>query len=148
MATNQNTATISNSLKKAYRQKYGLRQIRHHEQSCACLVTGSRKCMGRKVVGDCHSPRSDHASTFKVIRTGEIIMVQQPYFGGPYLHVLETTGDPDAAKKVYDADVAELTAECQAFAKEWGLSVRLSIEESWHAPGHTILVEYRKGVKP
>jgi hypothetical protein len=144
MATNPNTGNI---LKKAYRKKYGLRQIRHHEQSCACLVSGSRRCMGRKVVGDCHSPRSDHASTFKDIKTGEIIMVQQPYFGGSYLHVLETTGDTVAAQKVYDDDVAALTAECQAFATEWGLSVRLSIEESWHAPGATILVEYRKAVK-
>lgn len=55
-------------------------------------------------------------------------MVEQPYVGD-------------------ETDIAELTAECEAFAKEWDLTVRLSIEESWHAPGKTILVEYRRVVK-
>ena len=64
-------------------------------------------------------------------------MVEQPYFGWPR----------GAKESDPPRDVAELTAECEAFAKEWDLTVRLSIEESWHAPGKTTLVEYRRVVK-
>jgi hypothetical protein len=103
--------------------------------------------MGRKITeGSCSPPRHDHESLFKD-RTGALVLVEQPYFGGASEHILETTGDTVAAQNAYDADIAELTAQSQAFAQEWDLAVRLSIEESWHYPGKTILVEYRKAVR-
>lgn len=124
--TTEDLEGISHRLKMDYVHRNGLRELR--KVVCACRVIGSRKCMGRKVVGDCQSPRSDHSATFKVIETGALVMVEQPYVG-------------DAT------DVAALTAACEAFAKEFGLTVRVSAESSWHYPGATCLVEYRKAVR-
>jgi hypothetical protein len=116
--------TISHRVKMEYIHRYGLRELR--KVVCACILSGSRRCMGRKVVrGSCYPPGHDHLAAFKAVATGEFVLVSQPYAG---------------------PDIAKLTAQSEAFAAEWGFAVRISRAESWHYPGKTILVEYRKVV--
>jgi hypothetical protein len=137
-----NTETISKSLEAAYRKKYSLKKS--NKAVCPCILSGSKKCMGRKMM--CGTPRRDHRSAYKNIKTGAFVMVEQPYFGGMHDHYREQGDLADAARE-YDEDVASLTTDCEAFAKEWGLTVRIDATESWHVPGKTILVEYRKAVQ-
>jgi len=127
-----NTEKLAKQLKKDYRHRYGLRELKRG--ICACMLSDSRRCMGRKITrGRCRPPRADHSSTFKVIRTRELVLVEQPY-AGPYQ---DSDGNPKSS-------IPDLVAASEAFAVEWGLTVRVSPEESWHSPGQTVLVEYRR----
>ncbi len=91
-------------------------------------MNGCKRCMGN---ADCRPPHWDHPSTFRSCSTRELILVGQPY------------------APCDDADyMARFTASCEAFARDWHLTVRVSVEESWHYPGKTVLVEYRKEVRP
>jgi hypothetical protein len=136
----KNTEIQSKLLEASYRKKYGLRKSKRW--ICACIVIGSKKCMGRRSQDNCETPRQDHRSAY-TDSEGNFVLIEQPYFGGLHDHYLED-GDFENAAREYDQDVASLTTDCEAFAKAWGLTVRLDLTESWHVPGKTILVEYRK----
>jgi len=68
----------------------------------------------------------DHPASFKHKGTGELVATYQPY-----VH----------------ADFEGLGVKPRAYAELYGLAVRISRDESWHYPGSTVLIEYRR-VKP
>jgi hypothetical protein len=65
----------------------------------------------------------DHLRGYRT-REGERVVISQPY------------ANSDAYEKV--------VGEAQQFADKHGLSIRVSRDESWHFPGWTILIEFRK----
>jgi hypothetical protein len=74
-------------------------------------------------------PHADHNKGFYNPLTKEIIGTEQPYFG------------------YSPATLEEITRDVEAFASAHGLKVRVSVDESWHCPGRTVLIEYRRGGK-
>jgi hypothetical protein len=110
-----------------YKRRYGLREVR--KIACACILTGSRKCIDRDA--ECHAPYCDHPSLFKSNATGELVLVYQPY-----VPIDDSTGYLD-----------RFTKRVEAWAAIWAVIARVSAEESWHYPGRTMLVELRKAVR-
>jgi len=76
-------------------------------------------------------PFNDHPRLFK--RGDELVFFHQPYYcWSEHLH------NPTCKS------VEAIRQESEKFAAEHGLTVRVSLEDSWHVPGKTVLVEYRK----
>lgn len=99
-------------------------------------------------------PAQDHVRGFQNRKTGELVLTHHPYFSvrksdGTIWGMCEASeGEPVIG--VNEADdsklltIPEFTAHCEAFAKELGLTVKVSLEGSWYYPGRTLLVEYRR----
>lgn len=120
-----------------YKQKYNLKKMGGFGgYPCAnTLIYGnSRRCHAMHAAGECLPPENvnDHHSGFKDKKTGEIVMVFQPYFGDLPSDI--------PRKKTVDG----IAASAREWATEKGLSVRVSVEDSWHYPTKTVLVEFRK----
>jgi|HubBroStandDraft_6_1064221.scaffolds.fasta_scaffold01344_16 hypothetical protein len=110
-----------------------------------CQLTGKR-CK----VCHCHIPARDHVRGFIDRKTRKRVLTVHPYFS-----VRKADGeiwgmcDASEGEPVVDVDsgepltIPEFTAHCEAFAKEHGLTVKISMD-SWYYPGRTLLVEYRK----
>jgi hypothetical protein len=120
-------------MKKDYCKKYGLRPL-----PPSCWPTCSDSILRNRRNGrlqhadryrdgyDCRGPHADHNSGFFDPQTREIVGVEQPYFGYP------------------PKSLEEITRDAEAFAAAHGLKVRVSADESWHCPGRTVLIEYRR----
>ncbi len=120
-----NSYTTQLTRKAAYAKKYGLRSLPY--AGCWHRVFNKRPQIHDS---DCRGPHADHSNVFKDIATGAIVWTEQPYALGAH---------PSCV-----GFVNRLTAEVQQFASTHGLTVRISAEDSWHFPGATVLVEYRK----
>lgn len=77
-------------------------------------------------VMDSRGPHADHHQGFFNPLTREIVSTEQPYFGQS------------------PRTLEEITQDVHSFAIAHGLTARISVEESWHCPGRTVLIEYRK----
>jgi hypothetical protein len=115
-----------------YKQKYGLRKMGGFGgYPCAntLLYGNSRRCHGGHDA--CLPPGlvRDHHSGFRT-KDGSIVMVFQPYFG------------PDETPS--KNSLKDISAAANAWAAEKNLTCRISAEDSWHFPGKTVLVEFRK----
>jgi hypothetical protein len=80
-------------------------------------------------------PFADHGRQFVDMATKERILVSQPYVCSDQLH----THDCGCGKTVESVKAAS-----EQFAEQHGLAVHVSFEDSWHYPGSTVLVVYRK----
>ena len=115
-------------LKREYKSRYGgLREITWWSESSFNLVTklflSRKRTLAERRRG--WYPEVPHEDDVHIFRTksGEVIFTSQPYFV---------------------SDVEDLRRDAEAFAAKHGLVVRVSIEESWHFPCSTVLVEYRR----
>jgi hypothetical protein len=102
--------------KEEFQKKYHLKPL--YRMGCWHRVFGKRP---RDHGKGCRGPYADHSNTFKDLETGEIVWTEQPY-----------------------QDIDDIIQEVQEFANKHGLTVRLSMEDSWHYPGSTVLIEYRR----
>jgi hypothetical protein len=118
---------LSHSKRIEYLRKYGLREVR--KVACGCVLSGARKCIDRDV--ECHAPDWDHPAMFKCHDTRELVLVYQPYF-------------PKDQTEDY---LERFTQRVEAWAANWRFTARVSVEESFHYPGRTVLVELRKAVR-
>ena len=120
-----------------------------------CRLHGKKKRPCCKKEWTCpRMPAQDHVRGFTNRKTGELVLTHHPYFSvrksdGTIWGMCEASeGEPVIG--VNEADdsklltIPEFTAHCEAFAKELGLTVKVSLEGSWYYPGRTLLVEYRK----
>lgn len=111
-----------------YKLKYGLRQMGGFGgYPCAnTLLHGhSRRCHAMHEACLPPKPVRDHHAGFRT-KDGKIVMVFQPYFGPT-------------------ATLDQISTAANAWAAEKNLKCRVSVEDSWHLPGKTVLVEFRKG---
>lgn len=110
-----------------YCRRYGLELAPPKCKWCAHVLAGVR-CPDRDYGAACkHPPHADHSALFRR-RDGRLIFTSQPYLG----------------RCVKGANLDQLKTELEAWAASFGLSVRISPEESWHYPGATILYEVWK----
>jgi hypothetical protein len=109
---------------KAYCKRYGLAPFNSKTPWCAHLAAGIR-CKNDE---DCLPPERDHTQVFKRA-DGKLVFTSQPYIG----------------RAIQGADLEQFKLKLEAWAAPFGLSVRISEEDSWHFPGHTILYEIWKG---
>ena len=121
------TEGLSHRKRIEYLRKYGLRETR--KVACGCILAGSRKCIDRDV--ECHAPFWDHPLLFKSQATGELVLVYQPYL----------------PKDNAEEHLGRFTDRVEAWAALWNFNARISVEESCHYPGRTVLVELRKAVR-
>ena len=121
---------LSEKLRKDYCHKYGLNPLPPAAwPTCLDSILRKGKKRHHHTEGnDCRGPHADHNSGFYNRQTKEIVGVEQPYFG-----------HPTATKSL-----AAITKDVEAFAAAHKLKARVSTEESWHCPGRTVLIEYRK----
>ena len=122
--TANDTEGIAHLKRIEYLRKYGLRECR--KVPCGCILSGSKRCIDRDA--ECQAPYWDHPSLFKSQATGELVLVYQPYLPKDY-------------SKDY---VDRFTERVEAWSALWHFTVRVSVEESFHYPGRTVLVELRK----
>ena len=110
-------------LEQEYKTRYGLREIPLNENLIGKMILNRRRTLReRQQCWYPEVPDQDHIHLFRT-KDGELVFTSQPYFVG---------------------DVEEIRRDAEAFAAQHGLVVRVSIEESWHYPGSTVLVEYRR----
>ncbi len=107
-----------------YKAKYKLRQMGGFGgYPCAntLLCGNSRRC--KAMHDECLPPKPvrDHHSGFRD-KNGAILVVFQPYISN---------------------NLEEISAVAQAWAASKNLQCRISVEDSWHLPGETVLVEFR-----
>lgn len=102
----------------------GLRHVR--DWACLCWLL-KKKCVEDSVCQQL--PRLDHPRAYRNSKTGERVWLHQPYIA-------------NGSKRA--DDLKALRTESEAYAALHNLSVRVSDEDSWHAPGRTVLVEFRK----
>jgi len=124
---------LTEKLRKDYCKKYGLRPLPPSlAPTCADSILQTRGwARVQHAEGyNCRGPHADHNSGFRDLQTGERVGVEQPYFGYP------------------PATLEQITADVETFAAAHGLTVRVSADESWHCPGRTVLIEYRRAGRP
>ena len=115
---------------KDYCKKYGLRPLPPScVPTCSDAVLKPKASHKRRHQEGCRGPHADHNAGFYDPLTKERVGVEQPYFGEP------------------PATLEQIVQDVEVFAAERGLTVRVSTEESWHYPGRTVLIEYRKNNK-
>jgi len=107
-----------------YKAKYKLRQMGGfggYPCASTLLRGNSRQCHG--IHQECLPPKPvrDHHSGFRD-KNGAIVAVFQPYISN------NLDGISTAAK---------------AWAASKDLECRISVEDSWHLPGETVLIEFR-----
>lgn len=110
-------AEIAIRREREYRERYGLKRLKSLKKQF--------KTQGRKFMD--YTTFWDHPSLYREIATGAIVEVYQPYFNPEYVPILKV-----------------MKASVDLYAEQNGLIGRMSILESWHFPGKTILIEYRK----
>jgi hypothetical protein len=119
---------VSEQLRQNYLRRYGLRPMPPNcWPTTEALIWRARRTsdiLGSSM--NCRGPHADHNRGFYNPLTEEIVGTEQPYFGQP------------------PATLEQVTQDVEAFAAAHGLTVRVSTEESWHCPGRTVLIEYRK----
>lgn len=108
-------ATAMQQRKQAFQDKYHLKAL--SGLGCWHKVFGKRT--HGTSTGECRGPYADHSNMFKDLETGEIVWTEQPY-STPNVQTVE------------------------AFAQAHGLRARISKADSWHYPGSTVLIEYRR----
>jgi hypothetical protein len=119
------------------RRKNALRKYkeRNKEKLFFCICEVSRKKCRDDDACNKEVPYLDHVRTFVDKKTGERIFTIQPYV------------NRDGRTYYASGPLAEITKASEEFAKAHGLSVRLSVEDSWWAQDiyfTTVLIEYRK----
>jgi hypothetical protein len=107
-----------------YKAKYKLRQMGGFGgYPCAntLLYGNSRRC--HAMHDECLPPKPvrDHHSGFRD-KNGAIVAVLQPYISNK---------------------LDEISTVAQSWAASKNLQCRISVEDSWHLPGETVLVEFR-----
>ncbi len=112
-----------------YKAKYKLRQMGGFGgYPCAntLLCGNSRRC--KAMHDECLPPKPvrDHHSGFRD-KNGAILVVFQPYISN---------------------NLEEISAVAQSWAASKNLECRISVEDSWHLPGETVLVEFRNPAHP
>ena len=117
------TDKLSKEREQSYLRRNNLRRLRCFNGMA--LLRGRRVPMGDGV------PDFDHPSTYKEKDTGATVAVFQPYA----CHT---------KKEGRERLEAKIAARAQEYAAKNGLVARVSREESWHFPGETVLIEYRK----
>lgn len=110
-----------------YKAKYKLRQMGGFGgYPCAntLLYGNSRRC--HALHDECvpAKPVRDHHSGFRE-KDGTIVMVFQPYISN---------------------NLAGISAAAQEWAASKNLECRISVEDSWHLPGETVLIEFRNPI--
>jgi hypothetical protein len=117
-----------------------------------CLLGKKKKCCKDGGVFCLRMPAEDHVRGFKDRTTGELVLTHHPYFSvrkadGEVWGLCDAReGEIVIADGIYrdkPLTIPEFTALCEGFAKELGLTVKISMD-SWYWPGRTLLVEYRK----
>lgn len=78
-------------------------------------------------------PYKDHRQLFQDRKTKELIYTIQPYI--PRFE-LPKASDEEILNQIRQAS--------EQFARQHGLTVEMSMERSWHFPGETVLIVYRK----
>jgi len=94
--------------------------------TCICVVARGEWYEHLHCPGRLEHYFLDHGLGFYDREADEHVFVSQPYVNEKH-HTVE-----------------EVTREAQAFAEENGLSIRVSADDSWHYPGWTIKIEFRK----
>jgi hypothetical protein len=113
-----------NATREEYIRRYGLLVPKKPQSWCAHILAGAKRCPLNRYPSDCpRPPHLDHPELF--LRDGKLILTSQPYLG----------------TAIQGADLEALETQLETWASSFGLSCRISPEESWHFPGHTILYE-------
>jgi hypothetical protein len=94
-----------------------------------CWLLGKRNTQSHECGADLAMPHCDHPRAFRNPKTGERVVIHQPY--------------------VCDADTADCTScktlirDSAIFAEKHGLTVRIDRDTTFYFPTQTALVEYR-----
>ena len=107
-----------NERNNEFARQYGVESLRERHV-CFHRLKGEKRCLC-DTKGDISSPVSDHLS--EVRKDGNTIaIVAQPY-------------------EISSKEIEEL----QVFCKQHGFTYRICAGDSWHFPGRTLLVEFKR----
>jgi hypothetical protein len=133
-------STVKECIQAYQRFDKFMRGLRLQRGGCFCRLVKKRHVASSHF--QCIKvPYQDHGRLFQNTASKELVFVHQPYHcnrpyhcGSHLTHVHKP--DCDSIEKIREVS--------EKFAENYGLTVTVSLEDSWHVPEWTVLVVYRE----